>query len=67
MRMGGKSRLKLAFGLALVAVGVFALVGLPSAGAKGKANTKVTIQGGGGLVEGEVNLTRTTAPTTARS
>jgi len=54
MRMSGKSSLKLAFGLALVVAGAFALVGLPSAGAKGKANTKVTIQGGGGLVEGEV-------------
>ena len=44
----------MAFGLTLVAAAAFALVGLPSAGAKGKANTKVTIQGGGGLVEGEV-------------
>ena len=54
MRMSGKSSLKLAFGLALVVVAAFAVVGLPSAGAKGRADTKVTIQGGGGLVEGEV-------------
>lgn len=51
LRTAGKLRAGLA-ATAVVAVGAFGLSGM--ADARGKANTKVTIQGGGGLVEGEV-------------
>ena len=44
--------LRLTMGVAVVAA--LAISSGASAGAKGQANTKVTIQGGGGLVEGEV-------------